>query len=220
MGFGQFGHFARPQNHREGVANHKAMAYPPLKAPLQKRTPMKYLAALVLFQLVAQNVLAAQSTLEISGVTVRPGITTEEAIALFKGRDIVVHDDSISVQRPLVVGNGKTITVVAGSLHIRGNTVTYACRYWDRKDSSDAELAQALFSILDSAPDKDEHVSIETGTTRKPDGTTETTIIHIGQRSIYITHQDLNNVAKDVPSSIVFIEECVSMNGITLSLPQ
>lgn len=161
--------------------------------------------------------------IEIAGISIKPGVTLEQALMVFKGpyvsqgKDSQEGMDRVTISSPKALGAGKFIPVIVGTLHVKNGIVVSACRNWDPQDSTDSELARMIFSALTGGGSGiKEAATIETNITRGVDTTVETVLVHLEGRTVAITRQE-DHHAPDIYGHTEFafasVEECVTQPG-------
>jgi hypothetical protein len=161
--------------------------------------------------------------IEIAGISIKPGVTLEQALMVFKGpyvsqgKDSQEGMDRVTISTPKALGAGKFIPVIVGTLHVKNGIVVSACRNWDPQESTDSELARMIFSALTGgASSTKENATVETSITRGVSTTVETVFIHMEGRTVTITRQE-DRHAPDIYGHTEFavasVEECVTQPG-------
>ncbi|GEM_PF-3450539 len=168
---------------------------------------------------------ASEERIEIAGVQVRPGITVDDALLLFQGKQLARHDAELYIEVTETFPGGRTLNgVIVGTLYIAKGIVTGACRPWNYSQSSDppdSELARVLFALVNASASKE--AILETSVQRTVQNTIETLLIRVGHRTIrisrYQTHVAPNPGLVALPPSVE-VEECLFTPGWTLKEKQ
>jgi hypothetical protein len=162
--------------------------------------------------------------IEIAGISIKPGVTLEQALTAFKGPYVTQGKDSqegmerVTISSPRAIGDGKTLPVIVGTLHVKNGIVVSACRNWDPQGDTDSELARMIFSAITSGgAGTRESATIETSITRKPDVTVEAVYIHMEGRTVTITREERHDARDAVygraSPTWASVEECSTQPG-------
>jgi hypothetical protein len=166
----------------------------------------------------ATSSLSAQETMsmELDGVTIPLGITLREANALLKGNSRLTNrqNDIVYVSANRAVF-GNPMQVIIGYILLGGSageTLIGVCRCWGPSEQSSGELSRVLFAAVSATITKETSAKIEATTLHRPEAAVHTVAIRIGQKTIFITHEEHG----DSHTSIGSVEECVSSPGFKL----